>query len=167
MRIKDRAEYHTKPKPMTIASSAKLSKAIDMMVKKNYGSIVVTTPKGAVTGILTERDLMNRVLGQKMDPTKTKVSDVMTSDVRVAKEDDLLLDWLQIMSNERFRHLPIVDENDKLVNLMSQGDFVSYTWPELLGRIKENAAATLLPGYQITLIIAAMLAYALLINVLT
>ena len=166
MKIKERAEYHSKPKPMTISSNAKLRKAIDMMVKKNYGSVVVTTPKGKVAGILTERDLMNRVLGARKDPDTLKVSDIMTTDVHIAKEDDLLVDWLRIMSNERFRRLPVVDEDEKLVNIMTQGDFVSYTWPELLGRIAENAKATLLPGYQITLIIGGMLTYALLVKIL-
>ena len=48
----------------------------------------------------------------------------MTTQVRAAKEDDNLLDWLRIMSNDRFRHLPVVDEEGKVVSMMSQGDFV-------------------------------------------
>ncbi len=47
----------------------------------------------------------------------------MTTNVRAARESDELVDWLQIMTTERFRHLPIVDEQGKLVNMMSQGGF--------------------------------------------
>jgi Mg/Co/Ni transporter MgtE len=66
----------------------------------------------------------------------------MTSDLKLAKADDNLIDWLRQMSNERFRHLPVVDDQGILIGIMSQGDFVSYTWPELLGRVKEQAQAT-------------------------
>ena len=43
-------------------------------------------------------------------------------------------DWLRIMSNERFRRLPVLDADGRLVHVMTQGDFVSYTWPDLLYR---------------------------------
>ena len=66
----------------------------------------------------------------------------MTRDLKVARADDDLLDWLRLMSNERVRHLPVVDDQGVLVSMMSQGDFVSYTWPELLGRLREQARAT-------------------------
>ena len=66
----------------------------------------------------------------------------MTRELKVARKDDELLGWLQQMSNERFRHLPIVDDDGRLINIMSQGDFVSYTWPQLLNRIGEQARAT-------------------------
>lgn len=39
-------------------------------------------------------------------------------------------------------HLPVVDEHGALVSIMSQGDFVSYTWPQLLGRVAEQTKAT-------------------------
>lgn len=164
MKIKDKPEYKSKPKPLTAKPSDKLSDTVAAMSAKNFGSIVVVNPKGEVAGILTERDLMNRVLAAGLDPKKTKVSDVMTADVRVASEEDNLIDWLRIMSNERFRHLPIVDESGKLVSLMSQGDFVSYTWPDLIDRAVENTKATLGPIYQIPMIIAAVLIYALIVQ---
>jgi CBS-domain-containing membrane protein len=62
--------------------------------------------------------------------------------LRLARGDDDLLDWLRQMSNDRFRHLPVVDDDGTLIGIMSQGDFVSYTWPELLSRLKEQARAT-------------------------
>jgi len=110
MKIKDKPEYKSKPKPLTVKPSDKLSDTIASMSKKNFGSVVVVDANKSVKGILTERDLMNRVLAKDLDPKKTKVSDVMTVDVRVASEDDNLIDWLRIMSNERFRHLPIVNQ---------------------------------------------------------
>lgn len=165
MRIKDRAEYNSKLKPSTLPPSAKVREAISMMSEGNFGSVVIVDPDDKVIGILTERDLMKRLLNENRNPDETACSDIMTSQVRLAKEDDDLLDWLRIMSNERFRHLPVVDDEGKIKNMVSQGDFVSYTWPELIERVKETAKATVSSSYQIVLIILALLAYALLVNI--
>lgn len=145
----------------------KVTDAIVHMSQENFGSVIITNKDNTIAGIVTERDFMIRLLGARKDPDQTTLSEIMTSDVRVAKEDDNLLDWLRIMSNERFRHLPVVDSDGKVVNMMSQGDFVSYTWPELFGRLTETAKATLRPGYQILLIVVALLTYALLVRVFT
>jgi CBS domain-containing protein len=166
MKIKDRPEYSSKSKPVTFSPDTPVRDAVNVMSDNNFGSVVIVDNDNRVAGIVTERDLMRRLLFKKKSADKTMLSDIMTSEVRVAQEDDSLLDWLRIMSNERFRHLPVVDEEGKLVNMMSQGDFVSYTWPELFKRVVENTKATIGIGYQIVLIIIAMLTYALLINVL-
>lgn len=167
MKIKDRPEYNAKSRPATFPKSTSVRKAITLMTEKNYGSVIVTDKSGGVEGIVTERDLMKRLLHENKDPDKTKLSEIMTQDVRVAKGDDLVLDWLRIMSNERFRHLPIVDDNGKLVNMMSQGDFISYTWPELLERVTAKTKESLSGGYQIALIVAALLSYVLIVNMFT
>ena len=67
----------------------------------------------------------------------------MTSKVQTANENDRVSDCLRRMSNGRFRHLPVVDDNQNLVGMMSQGDFVAYTWPELWKRVKEQANITI------------------------
>ena len=88
----------------------------------------------------------------------------MTSEVRTGLADDDVIDWLRQMSNERFRHLPVVDGQGRLVNIMSQGDFVSFTWPDLLGLFKEKTRDTLKGSVsQIPLLVAAMLVYAVLV----
>ncbi len=167
MRIKDRPEYNTKIKPKTFLKTDTVRAAITVMSENNFGSVVIVDKNNHVQGIVTERDLMIKVLHKKKDPSKTKLSSIMTKDVRVAREDDKVLDWLRTMSNDRFRHLPIVDADGKLINLMSQGDFVSYTWPELITRMTAKTKETLGAGYQVALIVTALLAYALLVNVLS
>lgn len=166
MKIKDRPEYNSKKKLLTYTQDTKVSEAVQAMTKNNFGSVVVVNDDKTVAGIVTERDIMMRLVNDGKDAKKTALSEIMSTDIRVAKEDDNLLEWLRIMSNERFRRLPIVDDNGKVVNIMTQGDFVSYTWPELLERLKENAKASFGAGYQIFFIVAALLVYALLINIL-
>lgn len=116
--------------------------AVTVMSEKNYGAVVIVSTDQKPIGIVTERDFMRRLLAKGLDPTKTALRDIMTSDLKVAKPEDELLDWLRQMSNDRFRHVPVVDDDGRVITIMSQGDFVSYTWPELLSRLTEQAKAT-------------------------
>lgn len=109
--------------------------------------------------MVTERDIFRRLVAQKKDAEATLVKEIMTSDVRVAQEDDELIDWLRIMSNERFRRLPIVDKDGKLVSVMTQGDFVSYTWPDLLSQAARLTRSTLKDGYYPALIAGGVALY--------
>ncbi len=142
MKIKDRPEFKNKSAVMTFSPSDSAYTAIQAMSDKNYGAAVIISKDRKPLGIVSERDFMRRLLNKNLDPKKTKLSDIMTSDLKLAKADDNLIDWLRQMSNERFRHLPVVDDDGTLIGIMSQGDFVSYTWPELLNRMKEQAKAT-------------------------
>ncbi len=142
MKIKDRPEFSSKSSVMTFSPDDTAFTAIKAMSEKNYGAAVVISADRKPLGIVTERDFMRRLLNKELDQKNTKLSAIMTSDLKLAKADDDLLDWLRQMSNERFRHLPVVDDAGTLIGIMSQGDFVSYTWPELLNRVKEQAKAT-------------------------
>ena len=165
MKIKDRIEYKRKLKPLTAHADMTVSAAAKMMDERNFGSVVVVNEHGGIAGIVTERDLMRRVVAKDLDGTKITLADIMTTNVRVANAEDNLVDWLRQMSNDRFRHLPVVDDDGRLVNVLSQGDFVSYTWPELLNRVKENTAASVSTNSQFVLIIMGILIYALLVPV--
>ena len=101
-----------------------------------------------------------------MNPKTTKLKQIMTSPVKVAKKDDNLLTWLRQMSNERFRHVPVVDKDGKLINVMSQGDFVSYTWPNLMYQVKEVAKENYFKANQVVLIVLSLLIYTVVTTVL-
>jgi CBS domain-containing protein len=142
MKIKDRPEFNSKSAVMTFQPSDTVATAVKAMSEKNYGAAIVISPDRKPLGIVTERDFMRRLLNKGLDQQTTPLSAIMTSDLKLARGDDNLIDWLRQMSNDRFRHLPVVDDEGTLIGIMSQGDFVSYTWPELLGRVKEQATAT-------------------------
>jgi CBS-domain-containing membrane protein len=109
--------------------------------------------------MVTERDILKRLVNRDRDPKETKLSEIMTEKPRVARADDDLLEWLAIMSNERFRRLPIVDEHGRVISIMTQGDFVSYTWPDLLQNAKRLTSATVSNNYQIMLVLGGVLVY--------
>lgn len=142
MKIKDRPEFNRKSVVLTFGPDEPVLSAIKLMSERNYGAAVVVDLDKKPLGIVTERDFMKRLLNEGRDAKQTRLSDIMTSDLKLAKPDDDLLEWLKHMSNERFRHLPVVDETGRLISIMSQGDFVSYTWPQLMSRITEQARAT-------------------------
>ena len=70
------------------------------------------------------------------------LSDLMTGNPRLARETDDMIGWLRIMSNERFRCLPVVDDEGRIKAVFTQGDFVSYTWPNLIYQMRSIATAT-------------------------
>ncbi|MEO0392377.1 MAG: CBS domain-containing protein [Pseudomonadota bacterium] len=163
MKIRDRIEYQRKLKPLTAHPDMTVSAAAKIMDERNFGSIVVVNESGGIAGIVTERDLMRRIVAKDLDGRKVQLSEIMTTNVRVAHAEDNLVDWLRQMSNDRFRHLPVVDDDGRLINVLSQGDFVSYTWPELLNRVKENTVASFGSNSQFVIIIIGVLIYSLLL----
>jgi len=84
----------------------------------------------------------------------------MTPDPRVADENDDVLDWLRIMSNDRFRRLPVVDANGKIKVIFTQGDFVSYTCPDLIFHASQMAKASFMKGFSVNSLFIMMLVYA-------
>jgi CBS domain-containing protein len=161
MKIKDRKEYLTKRPPLSFSAKTKVCDAVAEMAAHNYGCVVVTDKNRHVKGIVSERDFLRRLLYEGMDQQKATLGQIMTKHVRVANENDQIVEWLRIMSNERFRHLPVVDEKGHLKSLISQGDLVSYTWPILFKHFREQARESLKGGYEIVLIVAGILLYAI------
>ena len=142
MKIKDRPEFRRKSAVLTFRPGDPVSAAVTTMSERNYGAVIVVDDQRKPVGIATERDFMKRLLNEGRDPRETRLGDIMTTDLKIARAEDDLLDWLRQMSNDRFRHLPVVDDDGQLISIMSQGDFVSYTWPQLMARVKEQARAT-------------------------
>lgn len=162
MRIRDRAEFKSKPKPLTFPPDTIVSEAVAAMCARNFGSVIVTDPEERVLGVVTERDLMFKIVHGKRDAGSTRLAEIMTADPRVAREDDDIVDWLRIMSNERFRRLPVVDAEGRIKMVFSQGDFVSYTWPDLMGQARNLARASLSRNFHYILIVGGVMLYSLL-----
>ena len=158
-RLVDRPEFKTKPQPITFLAKDKVTQAIDIMSEKNYGSVVIVDSKDKVIGIVTERDIVKKLVKNNMSPKTTNLEEIMTSNPRVANENDNVIDWLRIMSNDRFRRLPVVDENGKIKVIFTQGDFVSYTWPDLIFHASQLAKASFMKGFSINTMLIMMLIY--------
>jgi CBS domain-containing protein len=161
MKIKDRIEFKNKAPVLTFTPDNMVIQAVKAMSDKNYGASVIVDSGNKPVGIITERDLMRRLLAKGLDANTTPISKIMTSDLKLASEEDQVVEWLRVMSNERFRHLPVVDAQGKLLNLMSQGDFVSYTWPQLLTRVKDVAVKSFMERFHLHMIVGGIMLYSI------
>ena len=77
-RLIDRPEFKLKAKPITFLKTEKVFAAIQVMSKKNYGSVVIVDKDNTVIGIVTERDILKRLVGKSLDPKTTILGDIMT-----------------------------------------------------------------------------------------
>ena len=158
-RLIDRPEFKTKPQPVTFLAKDKVSKAIQVMAEKNYGSVVIVDDEDRVVGIVTERDIVKKLVKNNLSSKTTKLEEIMTPNPRVANENDDVIDWLRIMSNDRFRRLPVVDSEGKIKVIFTQGDFVSYTWPDLIYQASQLAKASFMKGFSFNTLLIMMLVY--------
>jgi len=106
---------------LTAAPTDTVYDCIDAMVDRGIGSIVVTE-EGDIAGIFTERDYMRDIVLKGRASPETKVGEVMTEDVVTATAEDRLEDCLQRMTDLKCRHLPVVDENGTLADIISMRD---------------------------------------------
>jgi CBS domain-containing protein len=98
--------------------------AVDEMCRHHVGALLVMED-GAAVGILSERDMLTRVLLQRRDPATTKVADVMTSELVCVELDTSPNEAMRIMTERRCRHLPVVCDG-KVIGLVSIGDLVRW-----------------------------------------
>ncbi len=107
----------------TIGAEKTIAEAIKQLMEKNIGSLLVVDEKGAICGIITERDIL-RECHQRYEMIKqTKIKEAMSKNLIVASpEDDI--DYVEnIMTQNRIRHIPIIS-GGKLEGLISIGDVV-------------------------------------------
>lgn len=96
--------------------------AIGLMADVNIGAVLVKR-KTLLAGIFTERDYLQKIVLENRASGTTPVKDVMSSPVISAKPDDTVTECMEVMTNCRCRHLPIVD-GDQLLGIVSIGDLV-------------------------------------------
>jgi CBS domain-containing protein len=84
------------------------------------GSVVVTK-EGRMVGILTERDILTRIVAKQRCPVSTKASEVMTRSVLTCRPTTRLNEARKVMRDKHIRHLPVMDQ-DRLVGMISIGD---------------------------------------------
>jgi len=97
--------------------------AIALMSEKDVGALPVMC-RGALCGIVSERDYRNKVILKGRKSRETTVRDIMTKDVKCVTEDYTMQDCMGIMSDKRIRHLPVLDDKNNLIGIISIGDIV-------------------------------------------
>ena len=114
----------------TVSPDDPVSRAIELLANRRIGAVVVTSDGIAPEGILSERDIV-RDLARGGDTLSRKVSDLMTREVATCVCADDALAVLERMTEGRFRHLPVVDSDGRIIGVVSIGDAVSARLKEL------------------------------------
>ena len=96
--------------------------ALEEMADRNVGALLVTS-NGELAGILSERDYARKVILVDRGSRETLVSEIMTPDPFTVSRSDTVASCMQLMTDRRIRHLPVVDEGE-LVGVVSIGDVV-------------------------------------------
>ncbi len=109
------------PDPLTIPADATVMQAAKAM-EKHDSSCVFVKSKGKIVGIITERDITRRVVGKGASPKTTKVKSVMTSRIVVTPPEASIEEALKVMTTNKVRRLPVVDEKGDLVGLVGAAD---------------------------------------------
>ncbi len=110
-------------KPHTIhqvASTATVLDAARVMNDHKIGSVLVMY-EGRMVGILTERDILTRVVAKQADPAATRVTEVMTRKVLTCRPNTRLNEARLVMRERRIRHLPVL-EGERVAGMVSIGD---------------------------------------------
>lgn len=108
-----------------VSSAATVLAAVDRMNEHRIGALLVEGEDGVVEGIITERDVMMRVVSARRDPSATRVRDAMTGSLVVIPSDTTIEGAMSIMTKKRCRHLPVMDGH-QLVGLVSIGDLTRW-----------------------------------------
>ena len=112
---------------VTAVKNDTISSAAKMMKKANIGCVVVVDGKKPI-GIFTERDMINRVVAEGVDPMKTTLAKVMTGNPIVVDSAEPLDRVFSLLAEGRFRHVPITDSGN-LVGIVSLSDIAKVLKP--------------------------------------
>ncbi len=123
---------------ITVDENSSVKEAADIMNQYEISSLIAVR-KGKAIGIITERDLLRRVIVEAKNAKKIKVSEVMSSPLEVVAPATDLEEALRLMFQKKIKKLPVVDQN-RLIGLISLTD-IARCQPALIKIMKEFASA--------------------------
>ena len=106
---------------VTVCPDVSVLDATRKMNQHRIGALMVMEGD-KIAGIFTERDVLQRVIGEERDPSAMLVGEVMTRDVVCARPETDIDELSEIMRSRRIRHVPICDEDGQLMGMISIGD---------------------------------------------
>jgi CBS domain-containing protein len=122
-------------KPLTVRPGTSLAKCLQAIRRTGTGdSVFVCTPDGRLVGVLTERDIFGKIVGDGVD-LQQPVETLMTHEPHTLDLDQTVRDAIDMMKTGRYRNIPTVDADGRLVGVIRQHDVIKYlaeSFPEEL-----------------------------------
>jgi CBS domain-containing protein len=107
------------PEAAAVSLEASVADAIRIMLERHVGAVAVIDGDRRVAGVFTERDVLRKLALSKLNPETTPVRDMMTTPVEMATQATGPGEALATMVDRHFRHLPVVDDNCRLLGMLS------------------------------------------------
>lgn len=125
----------------SVGPDTTVTECVRTMTAENIGALIVMDGEKLI-GIFTERDALKKVLAAGLDPVSTKVSAVMTKDPYHVPPTTTVGEAMEVVTKQRFRHLPIV-ENGRVLAVVSSGDLTHWLVKDQVGEVQKlvNLAA--------------------------
>jgi CBS domain-containing protein len=119
----------------SVGPDTMVTECVREMAAAKIGALLVMDGERLV-GIFTERDALNKVLGAGLDPRSTKVSKAMTKDPYCVPPTTTVGAAMQVVTQRRFRHLPVVQDG-KVLAVLSSGDLTHWLVKDEMGEVQE------------------------------
>ena len=114
----------------TLDETGTLADAVALLNTHNIGAVVITDGAGAITGILSERDIVRRLGRGQADALALPIADCMTRSVATCTRNTEIAEVMEAMTHRRIRHMPVLD-NGRMIGIVSIGDVVKYKIEEV------------------------------------
>jgi CBS domain-containing protein len=126
----------------TTVPDATVFDALQLMAEQNVGALPVLE-NGRLQGIFSERDYARKVILYGRSSRDTRVGDIMSSQVFIVRPDQTMRECMTLMTDHFIRHLPVLDEDEQLMGIISIGDVVKAIIAEqetLIGHLENYIA---------------------------
>ncbi|MEI9902169.1 MAG: CBS domain-containing protein [Hyphomicrobium sp.] len=123
-----------------MAPDTPITKLAKTMREKDIGAIPVGS-HGKLVGIVTDRDIAVRAVANGRDLDHTTAQDIMTKGVVCCRDSDKLRDVVEVMEGKQIRRVPVTDENEHVVGIVSLGDISKAASDKISGEVLQAVAA--------------------------
>ena len=127
--------------PATVPVEASVEQAVQTMIDKGVGAVAVIDEHGVVAGMFTERDVLAKFALSGRDPAATPVRELMSSIVEMATEATTASEALAVMLERHYRHMPIVDDQGKVLGICSIRNILEARIDDLLAQLDRERPA--------------------------
>jgi len=142
--LSDRVRLLAPSEPLRLSPDATVAEAVSRMVEHRRAAVVVVDGAWRLIGIVTERDLLTRVVSLGREPGRTRLADVMTPDPEALAPDDRICYAINRMHAGGYRIVPLVDEERRPIGIVTVNDVAGW-----LAGIFPEAILNLRPGDRV------------------
>jgi len=129
------------PDPVCVSERDSIREVARIMAREDTGVVPVVDGK-KIIGMITDRDIVVRLVAEGKDPANAHVDEAMTKNVRAVKENDTVNDVLNVMSNSQVRRVPVINDRNEIVGIVSMKDLADTGNQDgKIGKAVENISA--------------------------